>query len=165
MSEQLAGKSDVQDDDRCMVIESDSDGEDHPEGKKAKVSKTHSKDEILVLSDTDEPPVVIIDDESEVEGPVAGLLKSIKKEKEEPTVSEYYVSGDTDEQAVGEKPADDPEAKLKISDIKTETDKEVVGEQPKKRKYAIKSTGVKRLKVLKPSTKSSIEPKHGNGQE
>lgn len=155
----------------CVVIDSDSDDEPFPEGKRAKVAKTSGEDEILVLSDTDESSVIVIDDDdSDTESPVIieddscdeVQISSIKKEIEDFTISKHNASEDNGEQDVGEKLVNDPEAKLENSDAKMVTDEKVaaVAEQPRKRKCKGRNTFV--TPAFGPSTKNLTAAKHGN---
>ncbi|KAF6390227.1 hypothetical protein mRhiFer1_007808 [Rhinolophus ferrumequinum] len=162
-----AGPSTQKKDVGCVVIDSDSDNEPLPEGKRAKVSKTY---DILVLSDTDESSVIVIDDDSDMESPVIiedgsceeGQISSIKKEIEDFTISKHNASDDNGEQDVGEKLVNDPEAKLQISDTKMVTDEKVVAvaEQPRKRKCKGRNTCV--TPAFGPSTKNLTVANHGN---
>lgn len=158
----------------CVLIESDTDDEPFPAAKRARVSKNGSKDEILVSSDTDESSVIVIDDDSDEEFPVIqeedpyekGQIISTENEKEDVALSECTASDYTGEQYVGEQLVSDPENKLKISDVKTVTNEEFMGESPKN--FEIKDTCVKRVckarKGFKPSTEKNIKAKCGNSK-
>ncbi|XP_024900205.1 acidic repeat-containing protein isoform X2 [Pteropus alecto] len=165
-------------DDCCVVIDSDSDDDLVPPGKKPKLSETCSKDEILVLSDTDEPPVleptileppIVIsdDDDSDVEGPVMILDDSCDKEQDasvgeevkEVAVSKSSSADDAGEKQLGGKAPADPEATPEVSEEKTVSEgKTSTGEalepmmgQPRKRKCKTKNTCATPGKPIKPS--------------
>ncbi|XP_039697629.1 germ cell nuclear acidic protein isoform X5 [Pteropus medius] len=165
--ESIVARPSTQKENSCVVIDSDSDDDLVPPGKKPKLSKTCSKDEILVLSDTDEPPVleptileppIVIsdDDDSDVEGSVMILDDSCEKEQDssvgeevkEVAVSKSSSADDAGEKQLGGKAPADPEATPEVSEEKTVSEgKTSTGEalepmkgQPRKRKCKTKNT-------------------------
>ncbi|XP_039697627.1 germ cell nuclear acidic protein isoform X3 [Pteropus medius] len=174
----VVARPSTQKENSCVVIDSDSDDDLVPPGKKPKLSKTCSKDEILVLSDTDEPPVleptileppIVIsdDDDSDVEGSVMILDDSCEKEQDssvgeevkEVAVSKSSSADDAGEKQLGGKAPADPEATPEVSEEKTVSEgKTSTGEalepmkgQPRKRKCKTKNTCATPGKPIKPS--------------
>nr|KAF6435892.1 hypothetical protein HJG63_012603 [Rousettus aegyptiacus] len=151
-------------DDGCVVIDSDSDDDLVPP-KIPKLTKICSKDEILVLSDSDEPPVlkpiileppIVIsdDDDSDVEGSVVILEDSCDKEPDSSVgeeAKELDISKSNSADDGGEQqPGGDPEATPAVSKGKTVSEGkpstaealEPTVEQPRKRKCKTKNTCV-----------------------
>ncbi|XP_058146893.1 germ cell nuclear acidic protein [Dasypus novemcinctus] len=146
----------------CVVIDdsdySDCDDEYFFEEKRSKLSDIRSGDEILKMSKQStiqEPPILITDDSSDLEGPMLieesscenGQIYSDEKELHEFSVSKCDSSKEVGEQNLCENLCqlpNEPEATVEILDenLPTNEEPEPVVEQPKKRKAKTKNISV-----------------------